>query len=116
MSLKDNLNVLRKTKKSIELFSVLIKKEVRKIDKECNKTVETIKFIDSARFMASSLWNLVDILTEGIHKIKCRNCDCFPEYKCVEGNLIIYKCLSSNKCYSKMLNEEFQKREFQEHI
>ena len=55
MSLKDNLNVLRKTKKSIKLFSVLIKKEVRKIDKECNKTVETIKFIDSARFMASSL-------------------------------------------------------------
>ena len=34
--------------------------------------------------MASSLWNLVDILTEGIHKIKCKNCGCFPECKCVE--------------------------------
>ena len=36
-----------------------------------------IKFIDSARFMASSLSNLVDNIAEGIHKIKCKDCDCF---------------------------------------
>ena len=33
------------------------------------------KFIDSARFMATSLSNLVDNLTEGVHKIKCKDCD-----------------------------------------
>ena len=102
-SLKNNLNVLEKTNKP---FSVPIKKEIRKIDKEGNKTVETIsykiKFIDGARFSASSLLNNVDNLTEGIHKIKCENCDFFPEYNCVKGN----KCLSCNKCYSKKLNEE----------
>ena len=36
-----------------------------------------MKFIDSASFMATSLSNLADNLTEGIHKIKCRHCDCF---------------------------------------
>ena len=44
------------------------KREIIKIDKHGNKTVETISykknFIDSARFMASSLSNLVDNLTE----------------------------------------------------
>ena len=40
-----------------------------------------IKFTDSARFMATSLSNLVDNSTEGIHKIKCKYCDCFLEYE-----------------------------------
>ena len=31
-----------------------------------------LQFIDSARFMASSLSNLVNNLCEGIHKIKCK--------------------------------------------
>ena len=35
------------------------------------------KIYDSARFMASSLSNLADNLTEKIHKINCKDCDCF---------------------------------------
>ena len=46
-----------------------------------------INFIDSARFMASSLSNLVDNLTEGVHEIKCKYCDCFFEYESVKDNL-----------------------------
>ena len=38
-----------------------------------------MKFIDSAKFMARSLSNLVDNLAEGIHKIKYKDCDCFFE-------------------------------------
>ena len=34
-------------------------------------------FIDSARFMTNSLSNLANNLTEGIQKIKCKDCDCF---------------------------------------
>ena len=60
-------------------FSVPI--EVTKIDKDGNENVISIsykiKFIDSARFMATSLSNLVVNLAEGIHKIKCNNFDCF---------------------------------------
>ena len=66
-------------------FSVPIKKEVTKTDKGGNKSVVTIpykiKFIDSARFMASSLSNLIDHLAEGIHKIKCKDCDYFLNMK-----------------------------------
>ena len=66
-------------------FSVPIKKAVTETDKDGNKSVATIsnkiKFIDSARFMASSLSNLVDHLAEGIHKIKCKDCDYFLNMK-----------------------------------
>ena len=68
-----------------------------------------MKFIDGARFMASSLLNLVDNLTEGTHETNCKSCGCFLEYKQVKKNLIIYKCLSCNKSYSKKLNEELKK-------
>ena len=42
-----------------------------------------IKFINSARFMGSLLSNLVNNLAERIHKIKCKDCDCFLEYESV---------------------------------
>ena len=47
-----------------------------------------MKFIDSARFMASSLSNTVDNLAEGFHKIKFKDCDCSLEYESVKDNLI----------------------------
>ena len=51
-----------------------MKKENTKNDKDGNETVKTtsykLKFIDSARFMAGSVSNLVDNLAEGIRKIK----------------------------------------------
>ena len=56
---------------------VPIEKEVINIDKDDNESVVTIsykiKFVDCARFMATLLSNLVDNLTEGIHKIKCKD-------------------------------------------
>ena len=56
-------------------FSAPLTKEVKRIDKNGEKNTKTISYklqlIDSARFMASSLSNLVDNLAEGIHKIKC---------------------------------------------
>ena len=57
-----------------------------KIDKDGNKSVIKMKFIDSLRFMATSLSNLVHNLTEGIHKMKCKDSDCFHEYESVKDN------------------------------
>ena len=37
--------------------------------------------------MATSLSNLVDNLTEGIHKIKYKDCDFFLKYESVKDNL-----------------------------
>ena len=50
--------------------------------------------------MTSSLSNLVDNLVEGIHKIKCKEFDCFLEYESVKDDLIKRKCLSCDKDYS----------------
>ena len=50
--------------------------------------------------MANTLSNLADNLAEGIHKIRCKDCDCFLEYESEKDNLIKYKCLSCNKDYS----------------
>ena len=69
---------------------VAIKNEIIKIDKDGNESVTTIsykiKLIDRARFMSSSLSNLLDNLTERIHKIKCKDCDSFLEYESVKNN------------------------------
>ena len=42
--------------------------------------------------MANSLSNLVDNLAEGIHKVKCKDCDRFLEYESVNDDLMKYKC------------------------
>ena len=60
--------------------------------------------------MTTSLSNLVDSLAEGIHKIKCKDCDCFLEYESVKDNLIKYKHLPCNKSYSNKIDEELKKR------
>ena len=60
--------------------------------------------------MASSLSNLVDNLTEIIHEIKCKDCDCFLEYESVKDNLIKYRCLSCNKDYWNKFDEELKKK------
>ena len=90
---------------------VLIEKEVTEIDQDGTESVPTIsyktKYIDSARFMATSLSNL---LTEGIYNIKCKDCDCFLENEIVKDNLIKYKCLSCNKVYSNKIDEELKKQ------
>ena len=97
-----------------KIFSVLIEKEIAKVDKSEIENIITIaykiKFIDSARFVASSLSNLVNNLGERIHKLKCEDCDCFLEYESAKGILTKYRCLSCNKNYSNKLDEEFKKR------
>ena len=59
--------------------------------------------------MANSLSNLVDNLTEEIHKIKCKDCDYFLEHESFEDYLMKYKCLSCSKNYSNKLDEELKR-------
>ena len=91
-------------------FSVQIGKEVKIIGKngeEIKKAISCrLQFIDSARFMASSLSNPVNKLAHGIQKIKCKfqldneKCEtcrikykdreCYLEYTNVKDDLIEY--------------------------
>ena len=60
------------------------------------------------RFMATS--NLVDNLMEEIHKIKCKDCDCFLECESFNDNSIKNKGLSCNKNHSNKIDVELKKR------
>ena len=78
---KKQFTCLGESTKKYVTFTVPIKKEVTSIDKNGEKAAKNIayilQFIDSARFMASSLLNLVNNLSEGIHRIKwkCKHYD-----------------------------------------
>ena len=59
--------------------------------------------------MEGLLSNLLDNLTEGIHKIKRKDCDCFLEYESAKDDMIKYKSLSCKKDYSNKIDEELRK-------
>ena len=88
-----------------------------------------LQFIDSTRFIVSSLSNLVNNVSEGIHKIKfkyehddkksetCRikykYCDCFHKfYTHFKDNLIEYKCLCCNNNYQQKVDEKLEEQSF----
>ena len=64
-------------------FSVPIKK---KIDNKDLEITYKIKFIDSCRFMSSSLSKLVDNLSEEIHNNKCSDCESNLDYIKIKKN------------------------------
>ena len=108
--------------------------EVTRIDKNGEEVTKNLfyrlQFIDSTRFIANSLSNLVNILSAGIHKIKwkyqylwlagkCETCgikykycDCFLEYANFKDDLIECKCLCCNKSYRQNFDEKLTERFF----
>ena len=89
-------------------FSVPIKK---KIDHKELEITYKIKFIDSYRFMSSSLSKLVDNLSEGIHNNKCSDCESNLDYiKIKKNGKLILKCFNSNIYYKKKFNKDLMKK------
>ena len=92
-------------------FSVLINKEITKIDKGGNARIVNIpyklKFIDSFRFMSTSLSSLVDNLSDGLHSTDCKSS---LDYMKVEGPQLISKCQNCNKNYNIDFNKELINR------
>ena len=89
---EEKFGCLGENTEKYKTFSILVEKEVMEIDRDDNESVVTIshkiKFINSARFIATLLSSLIDNLTEAIHKIKFKDCDCFPEYESVKESSI----------------------------
>ena len=96
----------RKYSKKYITFSVLIKKEL-----DNSKTVTyKQKFIDSFRFMSTSLSSFVDNLSEKLHSDKCKDCKSELDYMSVKDNQLIFQCLECKKNYKKDFNKESIKR------
>ena len=75
-------------------FPVPIKKKIE--NKDIEITYE-IKFIDSYRFMATSLSKLVDNLTEDIHEDKCVDCKSDISYMKFIDEVLIFRCFNCKK-------------------
>ena len=69
----------------IQTFSFPLEKETSKFDQDGNEVIKIIswriKFLNSARFMPTSLSNIADNIAEGVYKIKCKDCDSFLNMK-----------------------------------
>ena len=57
------------------------------------KITYRIKFIDSVRFLASSLSNLPKNLAERLHNNKCKDCKSYLEFIEIREKLLIFKCI-----------------------
>ena len=96
-------------------FSVPVKKEIpKKKDKDGNDKITKIsykiKFIDSFRFMSSSLSNFVDNLSEGLYCDKCTDCKSCLDYMTTRGEQLIFSCFKCKKIYKKDFNKELIRR------
>ena len=94
-----NFDCLGENTEKYITFSVPLKKKIE------NKNLEIaykIKFIDSFRFMSSSLSKLADNLSEGIHNNKCSGCKSNLDYVCINKNKkLLLKCFNCNIYYKK---------------
>ena len=102
-------------------------------EEDSKNTSYILQLFDTTSFIASSLLNLVNNHSEGIHRTKCKfghddkkcktcgikykHCDCFLEYTNFKDDLIEYKCLICNKScqikfYEKLKEGFFNRYKF----
>ena len=95
-------------------FSVPIKKETTKKDKNANDKITKIsykiKFIDTCRFMSTSLLNLVSNLSAGLHNDRCIDCKSSLDYMTTKDEQLIFRCFRCKKNYEKNNNKELIQR------
>ena len=102
-----NFDCLGENTEKYNTFSVPLKKKIDNKDLEINYK---IKFIDSFRFMSSSLSKLVDNLSEGIHNNKCSHCESNLDYIKIKNEKLYLKCFNCNTYHKKKFNKDLIKK------
>ena len=96
-----------------------IKKEITEKDKDGNdktkKISYKIKFIDSYKFMSTSLSNLVNNLANGVHNDNCTDFKSYLNYMPTKDEprsctQLIFRCFECKKNYEKDFNKKLIKR------
>ena len=96
-----NFECLGENTEKYIIFAVPIKKKIENKDLEITYK---IKFIHSYRFMSSSLYKLVDNLSEGIHNNKCLDCNsCLDYIRITKNEKLLLKCFNCNNYNKKIL-------------
>ena len=90
-------------------FSVPLKKEIKNKNKIIEITYK-IKFIDSYRFMSTSLSKLVDNFSEGLHNNRSVDCKSCLDYMKTKDEKLIFRCFICKKNYEKDFNKELIER------
>ena len=85
-------------------FSVPLKKKIE--NKASIEINYKIKFIDSCRFLSSSLSKLVDNLSEGIHNNEFSDCESNLDYIKIKNEKLFLKCFNCSSYYKKKFNKD----------
>ena len=104
---KGNFECLGENTEKYITCLVPIKKKIENKDLEITYK---IIFIDSYRFMSSSLSKLVDNLSEGIHNNKCVDCNSCLDYIKIKNEKLLLKCFNCNNYYKKKFNKDLIKK------
>ena len=102
-----NFDCLGENTEKYITFSVPLK---RKIENKNLEITYKMKFIDSFRFMSSSLSKLVHNLSERIHNNKCADCKSSLDYIKTKNEKLILECYNCKQRYRKKFNKEPIKR------
>ena len=102
-----NFDCLGENTEKCITFLVPLKK---KIENKDIKITYKIKFIDSYRFMSSSLSKLVDNLSEGIHNNKCVDCNSCLDYTKIKNEKLLLKCFICNTYYKNKFNKDLMEK------
>ena len=66
--------------------------------------------MESFTFMSSSLSDLLDNLSEGLHCDKCIDCKSYLDYMITKDDQLIFRCFECKKNYKKDFSKESIKR------
>ena len=95
-------------------FSVPLRKEITKKDKNGNDKIMKIsyklEFIDSFRFVPSSFSRLAVNLSDGFNNDKCTDCKSCLDYMATKDEQLIFRCFEYKKNYKKDFNKESIKK------